>query len=211
MRLVAETLPLARLEAILSANETSAHPSIARGLLFGAAGFLPASPSDANAAGWTPAETNAAEAAWTRYGGAWSGATLPPTAWTRARVRPANHPARRLEAGAAILAGAMRQGGLLHVLLEGVRSGATLSELLRELAGSGSTQPLGAGRAWESLPAAEPNEITRRAMRQVAGDARLPGLGARGQQGLIHLDQTLCAPRRCFQCPIGHAATSSEQ
>jgi hypothetical protein len=27
-------------------------------------------------------------------------------------------------------------------------------------------------------------------------------LGARLQQGLIHLDQSLCAPRRCFECPI---------
>ena len=27
-------------------------------------------------------------------------------------------------------------------------------------------------------------------------------LGSRGQQGLIHLDQGFCAPRRCFECPV---------
>src|SRR5690606_13704577 len=59
-----------------------------------------------------------------------------------------------------------------------------------------------ASAAWERLPPAEANEITRRALRQVAGEARLGRLGARGQQGLIHLDATLCGPRRCYECPI---------
>ena len=59
-----------------------------------------------------------------------------------------------------------------------------------------------AAESWERLPPAEANEVTRRALHQVAGASRLSALGARGQQGLIHLDQTLCAPRRCFECPI---------
>jgi hypothetical protein len=62
----------------------------------------------------------------------------------------------------------------------------------------------GAARAWERLPAAEPNATVGRAQRQVAGNARLGPLGGRGQQGLLHLDATLCAPRRCFECPIAH-------
>jgi hypothetical protein len=57
-------------------------------------------------------------------------------------------------------------------------------------------------RVWESLPGAESNERTRRAVRQVTGDVGMKRLGARLQQGLIHLDQTLCAPRRCYECPI---------
>jgi hypothetical protein len=60
----------------------------------------------------------------------------------------------------------------------------------------------GASAAWERLPTAEGNEVTKRALRQVGGSARLPGLGARGQQGLIHLDGALCGPRRCYECPI---------
>jgi hypothetical protein len=63
-----------------------------------------------------------------------------------------------------------------------------------------------AAAVWERLPAAESTEIDRRALAQVAGEARLTKLGGRGQQGLIHLDTTLCGPRRCFECPIAHAA-----
>jgi hypothetical protein len=62
-----------------------------------------------------------------------------------------------------------------------------------------------AGRYWEQLPAPAKNAITRRAMSQVAGRATLGQIGARGAQGLIHLDTTLCQPRRCFECPIARA------
>lgn len=68
----------------------------------------------------------------------------------------------------------------------------------------------GAARAWERLPAAEPNDVIRRALRQVAGEARLGKLGSRGLQGLIHLDSTLCAPRRCYECPIARAVVASD-
>lgn len=231
MELLARRLPLATVEAMLAAAAQGERLATARGLLFGVAGFLPASPSDAAAAGWSPKETAAAERAWVRLGGSWRDATLPPTAWTRARVRPANHPALRLSAGASLLANAT--GGLLVTLLEAVRAGTNLIELLRELCMVPGVTALGpdranaivvngvlpfalalaeqtgdrelgeaASRAVASLPAGEPNEITRRALRQVAGEARIAGLGARGQQGLIHLDQTLCRPRRCYECPV---------
>jgi hypothetical protein len=59
-----------------------------------------------------------------------------------------------------------------------------------------------ASQNWELLPSAGHNEVTRRALRQVAGAARLPSLGSRGEQGLIHLDSSLCGPRRCRECPI---------
>ncbi len=61
-----------------------------------------------------------------------------------------------------------------------------------------------ASAAWETLPAAGANEVTRRATRQVAGEVRLGLLGERGQQGLIHLDAAYCAPRRCYECPVAH-------
>ena len=66
----------------------------------------------------------------------------------------------------------------------------------------------GAALVWERMAGPASNAVTRRALGQVAGEERLSGLGARGQQGLIHLDQTLCAPRRCRECPIAHAAVS---
>jgi hypothetical protein len=40
-------------------------------------------------------------------------------------------------------------------------------------------------------------------MHQISGDVGLKRIGGRAHQGLIHLDQVLCAPRRCYQCPIG--------
>ena len=62
-----------------------------------------------------------------------------------------------------------------------------------------------ASRPWEQLPSAGSNAVTRRAARQVAGSTPLGKIGARGAQGLLHLDTTLCQPRRCFECPIAAA------
>ena len=61
---------------------------------------------------------------------------------------------------------------------------------------------------WETLPSPAANAVTRRAARQVAGATPLGKIGARGAQGLIHLDTTLCQPRRCFECPIAAAELS---
>jgi hypothetical protein len=231
MTTLARRMPIAAIEAMLAAVAPSARLATARGLLFGLAGFLPLSPSDANAAGLSPEDTDAVEHAWRAHGSAWHDETLPPTAWTRARVRPANHPALRLSAAASLLSNA--PGGLLAALLDAVRAEREVSQILQELcavpdvtalgpdranaiavnavlpftlalAEQTGDQPLGerAARQLEMLPGGEPNDVTRRALRQVAGDARIPHLGARGQQGLIHLDQTLCRPRRCYECPI---------
>lgn len=238
MRALAGLVPLAALEAALATVPRAQAPALARGLLFGAAGFLPLSPSEAHLARLEPVEVAAAEAAWASHGGPWHPATLPPTAWTLARVRPANHPAARLASGAAIVANAV--GGLLPALLAPLHEGADPVAALRRAVGAdgpvlGADRAAGlvanallpfafalaeqsadpaladaAAAAWERLPTAEPNEATRRATRQVAGAARLGPLGARGQQGLIHLDATLCAPRRCFECPIAERVLSSE-
>lgn len=65
-----------------------------------------------------------------------------------------------------------------------------------------------ASRHWERLPAPSPNAVTRRAAHQVAGPSPLGKIGARGAQGLIHLDTVHCQPRRCFECPIAAAELS---
>jgi hypothetical protein len=65
-----------------------------------------------------------------------------------------------------------------------------------------------ASSQWDRLPAPSPNAVTRRALRQVAGRSPLGKIGARGAQGLIHLDTVLCQPRRCFECPIAAAELS---
>ena len=60
----------------------------------------------------------------------------------------------------------------------------------------------GVERVWDTLPGAESNLRTRRAIHQVTGEVGMKRLGARLQQGLIQLDQSLCEPRRCYECPI---------
>jgi hypothetical protein len=231
MRGVAARLPLFDLELQLGAVSADRRLETARGLLFGVAGFLPLSPADAAFARLSPYDADAAERSWRDTGSAWHELQLPATAWTRARVRPANHPALRLSAAAVLVARA--RGGLVATLLSPLQQGTDPVKGLRELAtwdgetGLGEDRAVGivvnallpfalalaeqtgdtkladgASAAWERLPPAEANEITKRALRQVAGSARLPGLGARGQQGLIHLDGALCSPRRCYECPI---------
>jgi hypothetical protein len=239
MRAVASRLSLADLEIVLGTVSAGRRLALARGLLFGVAGFLPLSPADASFARFGPMEAEEAERFWLEAGSAWHGEQLAATAWTRARVRPANHPALRLSAAAALVANA--RGGLVAALLAPLQQGIDPVVALRELAvwdgetGIGEDRAVGlvvnallpfalalaehtgdsrledsASAAWERLPPAESNEVTRRALRQVAGDARLTNLGARGQQGLLHLDTALCGPRRCFECPIAERVLRSE-
>jgi hypothetical protein len=59
-----------------------------------------------------------------------------------------------------------------------------------------------ASRAWTTLRPAEWMRPAKRALGQVTGGRMLRHLGERGHQGLLHLDRTLCTPRRCFECPI---------
>lgn len=237
MRLLAERLPLAAVEACLRLVPPPDRIAVARGLLFGVGGFLPLAPADAAAARIDPAAVAAVEHAWRDHGAPWFGDALAPTQWVKRRVRPANHPAARIAAAAELLAGAVDAGGLLPAMFEPLRAGRDPVAALRTLSG----QRLGEDRAaaiainvlvplalamgahagdaalgdaaeaaWERLPGLEANERTRRALRQVAGAARIPGLGARGGQGLMHLDVTLCAPRRCFECPIARVVIAAE-
>jgi hypothetical protein len=234
MSTLAARLPLADVERLLATSADAERLDVARALLFGVAGFIPLSPSDAHLAGLLPADVDALERRWHVQGVPWHGVTLDPTAWTRARVRPSNHPALRLNTGAALLA--TLRDGLLTGLLGPLRAGTDPIETLRRATHIDCHPVLGAdrcaaiaantvipfalalaehtgdpdlseaaSRAWERLPAADPNQITRRALRQVAGPSRITNLGSRGQQGLIHLDASFCSPRRCFECPIAHA------
>src|SRR5262249_22525098 len=132
MRAVASRLPLADLEIALGAVAGGQRLALARGLLFGVAGFLPLSPVDASFARIEPAESVEAERFWLEAGSAWHGECLPATAWTRARVRPANHPALRLSAAAALVANA--RGGLVAAMLAPLQQGIDPVVALLELA-----------------------------------------------------------------------------
>jgi hypothetical protein len=233
MRRLADLLAVAELERLLAGAPDRL--AVARGLLFGSAGFLPLAPADAALAHLTPTDVNALEDAWARHGSSWRGLEIKPTEWNRARVRPSNHPAARLNSAAVLLANT--PAGLAPSLLGIVRKRSDVPVAFRDLTATATASGIGPDRAtaivantlvpftlalaehngdldlhdaaaalWDRLAPADPNEVTKRAQRQIAGKVRLPGLGARGQQGLIHLDQTLCGPRRCYECPIGVGA-----
>lgn len=235
MRSLAAAVPLAAIEPAIAGRIGEDRLVVAQALLLGAAGFLPLSPIDAGYAGLEPDDLARVEAAWRSIGGPWRGQELPPTAWTRARVRPANHPAARIAAAAAMVVGAIERGGLLVAVLDAVRTTPDPASVLVAPAAPPASPGIGddraaditassllpfalalaeatgdadlsdaAARCWERLPAGSANAVTRRALRQVTGGASLGRLGARGTQGLIHLDTALCAPRRCFECPIAH-------
>ncbi|MDF3043736.1 MAG: hypothetical protein K0Q71_6442 [Thermomicrobiales bacterium] len=239
MRRIARAVPLAAIEALLHALPGGSREAVARGVLFGVAGFLPLSPSEAHLGGLTDRDVSELESQWLDHGGPWRDEMIPATAWIRARVRPANHPVPRLLAAASLLASASTQGGTLARTLSIVLEGSDPIETLRALTGSEGRPGVGSDRAidmlasgiiplalalaahsgdleladaassqWERLPAPSLNAVTRRAVRQVAGRSPLGRIGARGAQGLIHLDTVHCQPRRCFECPIAAAELS---
>jgi hypothetical protein len=117
MAALAGALPLAALEARLPGRDPVAAYRIAAALLLGVAGFLPLDPALAELACLAPDERLTIEVEWARLGEPWRGAALPLGEWATARVRPANHPARRLLGLAAVLARAGR-AGLLAACLE---------------------------------------------------------------------------------------------
>lgn len=227
MRQLARKRPIGELQRLVSFSPTPLVTGASA--LLGLAGFLPLSPSDANAANLEPSLVEAIERSW--QGLARPGSELMrPSDWKTARVRPANHPVARLLAAAALVAAYPE--GVAAALLEDVRQGTLRAESLagtveRRGAALGvdratvilanAVLPLaialsehqrdpeladGAIRIWDTLSASAHNRVTRAAQLQVCGEAPLRGLGERGMQGLIHLHRGLCTPRRCFECPI---------
>jgi hypothetical protein len=238
MQALARTLSLTDLETTLQTTPPGARLAVVQGILLGAAGFLPLSPTEAHLGRLDPESISDLEDAWLTRGGAWHADALQPAAWNRTRVRPANHPVPRLLAAANLLSMASANGGLLVALMGILTERDDAVWAFRALCGSGkmgigkdrAVDMLASGvipvalalaaqtgddrlteaaaRHWERLPSPAANAITRRAMSQVAGAANLAGIGARGAQGLIHLDTALCQPRRCFECPIAAAELS---
>jgi hypothetical protein len=199
--------------------------------LLGAGGFLPLSDAEIAHTGLLPDRAQALITNWSGIRSNWDLAPIASTDWTIARIRPANHPIRRLMQAAALIAGSGFH--LTANLLSPLRGATDPTPFLIECVDRTGVPALGSDRAraiatnvlipfgfalasqtgdaelaestariWESLPGAESNERTRRAVRQITGDIGMKRIGARLQQGLIHLDQTLCGPRRCYECPI---------
>lgn len=239
MRRLAAMMPVALLDSLLAVVPPEDRYELGLGLLLGAGGFLPLAPSDSEIAQLSPAEVERIEGFWQSHGGAWHRDRLSPMSWERIRVRPANHPLVRLGMAAALLTSsfegftaavvaAVRRGDDPVTLLmsrsshddrPGMGEGRAVAivasgvlPFLLALAESTDDPELSerASQRWETLEAGEPNRITKRALKQVAGNVRVRHLGEREMQGLIHLDRRYCEPRRCMECSIAHLALSRQ-
>ena len=220
-----DRLPWHVVRAMAHAEESAFHDLLATFL--GVGGFLPLSDQEIAYTSLDPALIQAITGTWREKAHAWALNPLAPSAWELARQRPANHPIRRLVQAAALLTAVELQPA--RFLVDFVRDGADLTNLANRFGVPALGQdraraivtnvliPFGFALSnhsgdrdlaerfatlWESLPAAESNERTRRAIRQVCGDVGIKRIGSRIQQGLIQLDQALCTPRRCYECPI---------
>jgi hypothetical protein len=239
MRRLAHRMPVSLFDALLAVVEPDERYALGLGLLLGAGGFLPLSPAEAEIAQLSPSEVETVERYWQTHGSAWHFDRLAPTSWERVRVRPANHPLLRLGMAASLLTSSfegltaaivdtVRGGGdPVRLLMEQSRCGkrAGLGEsravaivasgivpFLFALADATNDSQLSemASRRWEILEAGEPNQVTRRSMRQVTGGTRFGRIGERGMQGLLQLDRMYCEPRRCMECSIAHLALSRQ-
>jgi hypothetical protein len=230
MRAVAEHLSWPILSTALALTDDPYCTAAAA--LLGVAGFLPMSDAEFAQTG-LPADHHAVFVdKWRQLSVRLAVSSLPPTRWQLTRVRPTNHPVRRLVQAAALVTHG--KAGLTAALLEPIRDGQDPTSAMIGIVAGLSAPSLGedraraivtnilvpfafalashsgdthlaerAGELWGSLRPGESNERTRRAIRQVSGKVGLKRLGGRAHQGLLHLDQALCAPRRCYQCPIG--------
>ena len=209
-------------------------------LLLGIGGFLPFSPPDAHAGGILPEDQYRIERAWLETPAAFANDTIPATAWHPGRTRPANHPVARILQVATLLTrcGGSPLEPILDLLREAGNPVDWLREITTRPGhpglGTGRATAITASvilpfalawsvhndephledaamQAWTSLRHVEWTRPGKRALRQVTGGKSLRGLGERGHQGLLHLDRTLCTPRRCHECPIAHEVIRDRQ
>jgi hypothetical protein len=232
MAQIADRLPLRVLERLLARH--GVHGALA-GLL-GVGGFLPLATQHAALAQLAPADADTLPALFEDMAREYELAPLSTTVWELGRVRPANHPVRRLASGASLLAHC-EAGGLLDAVL--ARAGAPPDVWRRFF--TGATPPIGraradqlavnvvapflaayadaqgdetlaarAGRLWEALPGTADDAVARDTLRQIAGDRRVKIALAVEAQGLHQIGRHGCAQLRCFECPIAELATRYE-
>lgn len=231
MAAVADHAPLAALE--LAAMRGLAD---ARGMLLVVADFLPLAPAHALLAGLEPADVVAAERAGVELAREWRLERVGLGAWVLNRVRPANHPVRRLMAFADILRAAS-DGGLLGTMLAisvdrpdawrrwllaaSPRLGRSradqiavnvLAPFVAAFAEATGDEALAerVGELWERLPGAVDDQIARSTLAQICGDAPLRIRLAIEVQGLHRIGREGCRELRCFACPIALLAATHE-
>ncbi len=132
---LAENVPLSLLMAIAVTEKADARPLALEAFLLGKTGLLPRQSEKAGLDGKT---VQSLQDRWNQLAG-WDDGEQPTIPWELGRVRPANHPARRLAGAARLLAAATDAGlrqAMLAPLFDGDLAGAC-RHLERALMGCG--------------------------------------------------------------------------
>lgn len=159
-----------------------------------------------------------------------------PSVWNLNRVRPLNHPVRRLASMGSIVVSAAETGLLATVIgrlsdgsagwdtwLSGIEPSigasrraqlivntlAPFTAAYAELTENVSLAEL-AGTLWETLPGRVDDNVAKTALRQITGGRRFPVRSALEVQGLHQIGRSGCAGLRCFECPIAGLALAYE-
>ena len=161
--MLAERLPVERLQHLLAGKTPERAMSIATAVLLGLAGLL------------QPGADGDLLALWAGYAALWSLPPLRSDVWIRAGVRPANRPEVRLR-GIATLVARHAPDGLADALLAPLRAGdadGLLAALEVPAAPGGRTPPIGRGRAIDmAINVAAPFALARRDGTLAAGTWR---------------------------------------
>lgn len=232
MAMVGELIPLSLLEPLRSRD---GGPGVLAALL-GVAGFLPLSPAHQEAAGLTPDESNRLDSLFDRVRADYALEAVPASVWHLNRVRPLNHPVRRLASLASLIEQAGDHGLLASFLSEALDDGVSWKQWLGR-----AQPPIGSSRQeqiivnvfapymaayaeamgdddmadevgslWERLPGRVSDSVARKTREQIAGRQRFPIRLAIEEQGLHQIGRFGCAELRCFECPIARLALKYE-
>jgi hypothetical protein len=231
MAALGERLPLVTLEA---AGGDGRYRVTA--LLLGTGGFLPLSPSHAELACLTVRAAVELETWFGELARERQFEPLAATVWSLNRVRPANHPVRRLASLGALVERASADGLLATVLglpLDGGKAWRGWLESARPAIGRSRSDQLAVnvlapfmaayadaigddrlselvGQLWEELPGAADDSIAKATLLQIVGEQRFPVKLAIESQGLHEIGRNGCRQLRCFECPIAALAVMHE-
>lgn len=233
MEAVADRLPLILTERIAGQRGLEGLSAA----LLGVGGFLPLSPAHQTLVGEQTVDTSRIESCWHALVQEYGFSPMSPPAWNLNRVRPLNHPARRLASMAWLLSVAADDGLLAYFLRMPLDDGASwdqwlasaqpaIGESRRRQIVVNTIAPFVAayaeatedsalidriGEVWERLPGSVDDDIARKTMKQIVGEHRFPVRGALEVQGLHQIGRHGCAHLRCFECPIAALAVQFEE
>lgn len=206
------------------------------GALLGVGGFLPLTPQHAAAADLSPEDVAAVEAAGARIMAEMRLSSVDSAVWELNRVRPTNHPVRRLMSFSDLLSVSSPDGLLATVVgipldrpdawrrwlrVSSPRLGQSRADqiavnvfapFLAAFADAVGDQQLAerVGELWETMPGRPDDAIARQTLQQICGDAPFTINRAIEVQGLHQIGRNGCRELRCFECPIAHLAAQFE-